>query len=146
MQNIMMILAGILLVAGCGPHQVDIAPVQVEPIQLTLDINVKVQQEQIEEAAAELSPVIGKTAPDFTLPDQNKIPFTLSDMKGKWVVIYFYPKNGTPGCTLEAKHFSSLAEQFKGLNTMVVGISDDSSENLMGESKKDALRVNLIKN
>ncbi|MGH9552697.1 MAG: peroxiredoxin, partial [Terriglobales bacterium] len=50
-------------------------------------------------------PAVGTTAPDFTLPSQDGTPVTLADFRGKWVVLYFYPKDGTPGCTIEAHNF-----------------------------------------
>ena len=111
---------------GCGPHKVEVQPIKVEPVELTLDINVKVQQDQIEQAASALTPVIGKPAPDFTLIDQNNQPVTLSDYRGTWIVLYFYPKDDTPGCTIEAKDFSTLLPQFEQLNARIFGVSQDS--------------------
>ena len=114
------------LFLGCGPHQVEVQPIKVEPVELTLDINIRVQQDQIERAASELSPVLGQPAPDFTLVDQDGQPVTLSTFRGKWVVLYFYPKDGTPGCTLEARDFTSLLPQFEQLKTRIFGVSEDS--------------------
>jgi peroxiredoxin Q/BCP len=112
--------------AGC--FNMKMQPIKVEPVHMTLDINVKLQQQEIENAAAETSPVVGKPAPDFTIPDQNQKPVTLSSMRGRWVVLYFYPKDGTTGCTIEAKEFTELLPRFHELNAEVLGISEDSAQ------------------
>lgn len=68
---------------------------------------------------------VGDKVPDFTLlSDQNK-EINVKDLKGKNIVIYFYPKDDTPGCTVEAKDFSCLLDEFEKLNTVVIGISKD---------------------
>jgi peroxiredoxin Q/BCP len=68
----------------------------------------------------------GLKAPDFTLPDQFGKNHTLSDYHGKWVVLYFYPKDMTPGCTTEACQFRDEFPNFENLNTVILGISKDS--------------------
>ena len=65
-------------------------------------------------------------APDFDLMDQNNEFHTLADYSGKWVAIYFYPRDNSPGCTTEAKNFRDNIDKFKSLNAEVVGISPDS--------------------
>lgn len=65
-------------------------------------------------------------APIFTLPDQNGNMHSLSDYAGKWLVLYFYPKDGTPGCTLEACAFRDASIDFKNIGAEIVGISKDS--------------------
>ena len=129
---------------GCGTHKVAVQPIKVEPIELTLDINVRVQQDQIEKAASELSPVIGKSAPDFTLVDQNSQPVTLSKHRGKWVVLYFYPKDNTPGCTLEAKDFTALLPKFRQMNTQLFGVSEDSPKSHCDFIDKHGLELRLL--
>ncbi len=69
--------------------------------------------------------VEGRPAPDFTLPDQNGNPVSLSDFKGEQVFVYFYPKDNTPGCTKQAIGFTELYDEFRGLNTQILGISPD---------------------
>lgn len=69
----------------------------------------------------------GTVAPDFTLPDQNGNDFTLSAHRGEIVVLYFYPRDNTPGCTREACSFNDELDQFRGLNATVVGVSADSA-------------------
>ena len=68
----------------------------------------------------------GTPAPDFTLPDKDGNPVSLSDFRGKKVVLYFYPKDNTPGCTRQACAFAARYEGFKAKNVAVIGISKDS--------------------
>ena len=68
----------------------------------------------------------GMKAPDFSLPDKNGHTVSLSDFLGKKVVLYFYPKDNTPGCTRQACAFAASYEQFKAQNIVVIGISKDS--------------------
>ena len=70
---------------------------------------------------------IGDAAPDFTLPDQNGDPISLASLRGKKVVLYFYPKDDTPGCTKEACNFRDRWEQLKANNITVLGISKDGA-------------------
>lgn len=72
--------------------------------------------------------LVGVAAPEFALPDQHNEVRTLNDFRGKWLVLYFYPKDNTPGCTTEAKNFSRDYEQFKAANAEIVGISLDDVE------------------
>ena len=69
---------------------------------------------------------VGEKAPEFTLPDRNGQPVRLSDFAGKRVVLYFYPRDNTPGCTRQACAFARLYEEFQALNAVVVGVSKDS--------------------
>ena len=69
----------------------------------------------------------GTPAPDFTLPDQSGNPVRLSDFRGKTVVLYFYPKDNTPGCTRQACAFAAVYEAFRSRNAVVIGVSKDSA-------------------
>ena len=69
---------------------------------------------------------IGQKAPNFTLPNKDGQMVSLSDFSGKKVVLYFYPKDNTPGCTRQACAFASLYDGFKSKNIQVIGISKDS--------------------
>ena len=69
---------------------------------------------------------IGTKAPIFTLPDQNGNPVTLADFMGKKVILYFYPKDNTPGCSRQACAFAAAYEGFKSKDIVVIGISKDS--------------------
>lgn len=73
-------------------------------------------------------PALGAPAPAFRLPDQNGKPVSLADQRGKWVVLYFYAKDNTPGCTTEASEFRDTAAAFKDLNAVILGISVDGVE------------------
>jgi peroxiredoxin Q/BCP len=75
--------------------------------------------------AAEGPPAVGDTAPTFTLPDQTGKPVSLADFRGKWVVLYFYPKDGTPGCTTEACEFRDNVFAFRKEGATILGISVD---------------------
>ena len=68
----------------------------------------------------------GIKAPNFTLPDKDGNPISLSDFLGKKVVLYFYPKDNTPGCTRQACAFAAAYEDFKTLDAVVIGVSKDS--------------------
>ena len=70
---------------------------------------------------------IGSQAPDFTLPDQDELPVSLSSFRGQKVVIYFYPKDDTPGCTKEACNFRDLWTDFSSSKIKILGISKDGS-------------------
>ncbi|MBN2379872.1 thioredoxin-dependent thiol peroxidase [candidate division WOR-3 bacterium] len=87
---------------------------------------------------------IGKKAPDFTLKDESGEEVKLSDMKGKWVVLYFYPKDNTPGCTTEALQFTEHAADFAKMNARVLGISADSCESHQRFMVKHDLKVKLL--
>ena len=79
-----------------------------------------------EEAASKRSQVVGHKAPDFTLKDQNNKDVRLADLRGQWVVLYFYPADDTPGCTCQATEFTQLLSRFRQMNARVYGISADS--------------------
>lgn len=71
-------------------------------------------------------PAAGATAPEFTLADQNGDMHALSDFRGKWVLLYFYPKDSTPGCTIEACTIRDQFQDFKKIDAVVLGVSTDS--------------------
>ena len=81
----------------------------------------------------------GNTAPDFTLSDKEGREVSLSDFKGKRVVLYFYPKDNTPGCTRQACAFAGAYARFKALDVEVIGISRDGTES----HRKFAEKYNL---
>lgn len=69
---------------------------------------------------------VGQTAPDFTLPASNGDSVSLADYRGKYVVLYFYPKDMTPGCTTQACDFRDQYEKFSELDAVILGVSPDS--------------------
>jgi peroxiredoxin Q/BCP len=87
---------------------------------------------------------IGEIAPEFTLWDEDKKEHTLSDYRGQWVLIYFYPKDNTPGCTVEALMFRDLYDEFKKLDVKVFGISKDTAPSHKRFIEKYALPFTLL--
>src|SRR6204780_400288 len=73
------------------------------------------------------TPSLGTIALDFTLPSQEGTPVHLQDYRGKWVVLYFYPKDQTAGCTREAHNFQRDLEKYEALNAVVLGVSLDTT-------------------
>ncbi len=85
-----------------------------------------------------------QSAPVFRSFNQNNQLVSLADYSGKNVVLYFYPKDDTPGCTIEANDFTALAEEFAKLNTVVVGVSKDSCQSHVDFINKFGLKVDLL--
>lgn len=73
-------------------------------------------------------PQIGQKAPDFSTPDQNGNLVSLAELNNQWIVIYFYPKDNTPGCTTEAQDFTNLNQEFSQLDAKILGVSPDSGK------------------
>lgn len=86
----------------------------------------------------------GSPALDFTLPDADMELLKLSKLRGKVVVLYFYPKDDTPGCTVEAIEFSDLEDEFARQDAVVIGISRDDCISHAGFRDKHGLTVNLL--
>lgn len=95
-------------------------------------------------AVAAGAPAAGAKAPDFTLPAQDGKPVSLNDYKGKWVVLYFYPKDFTGGCTLEARGFQKNLRRFAEAKTTVLGVSVDSAESHKDFCAKEGLNFKLL--
>lgn len=89
-------------------------------------------------------PVTGARAVDVTAPDQNGRVFSPDDYRGKWLVLYFYPRDGTGGCTREAREFSGLKERFERLGAVVAGVSRDSVESHKRFEQEQGLSVTLL--
>ena len=86
----------------------------------------------------------GAIAPDFTLPNQDGVPVSLQDFRGKQVVLYFYPKDNTPGCTRQACAFAGAYGEFAALDAVVIGISKDSSASHQRFAEKYSLPFLLL--
>lgn len=86
----------------------------------------------------------GTKAPDFTLPDQNGEMHSLSDYAGKKVILYFYPKDNTPGCTRQACGFSQLRPQFEEKGAVILGVSRDSVASHKRFEEKQGLTFTLL--
>lgn len=87
---------------------------------------------------------VGTKAPEFTLPDKNGNSISLTDFAGKKVVLYFYPKDNTPGCTRQACAFAGVYEKFKKINTVVIGVSKDSVASHQKFAEKHSLPFILL--
>ena len=81
----------------------------------------------------------GKTAPAFCLPDAQGTQVCLEQFRNRWIVLYFYPRDNTPGCTLEAMQFNAALEKFSELGAQVIGVSTDSEDS----HQKFAAKLNL---
>jgi peroxiredoxin Q/BCP len=89
-------------------------------------------------------PKEGRSAPDFTLPDQAGKPHALTDYAGQWMVLYFYPKDDTPGCTREACSFRDDLHQLEKLGARVVGVSVDDTDSHAQFARKYHLPFPLL--
>jgi thioredoxin-dependent peroxiredoxin len=93
---------------------------------------------------AEKAPPVGSTAPDFTLDAQDGKPVSLSAFRGQWVVLYFYPKDFTSGCTLEAHNFQRDLRKFEQQNAVILGVSVQNSESHKEFCAKEGLNFKLL--
>ena len=87
---------------------------------------------------------LGDKAPNFSLNDQNSLSHQLSDYKGKWVILYFYPKDDTPGCTTQACDFRDAVKRIIASKSIVFGLSLDSVESHKKFSEKNSLPFSLL--
>lgn len=87
---------------------------------------------------------VGTKAPEFTLPDKDGNPVSLTDFAGKKVVLYFYPKDNTPGCTRQACAFAGAYEEFEKINVVVIGVSKDSAASHQKFAEKHGLPFILL--
>ncbi|MEO6804780.1 MAG: peroxiredoxin [Edaphobacter sp.] len=87
---------------------------------------------------------VGATAPNFTLPSQEDKLISLSEFKGKWVVLYFYPKDQTQGCTIEAHNFQRDLDKYHALNAVVLGVSLDTVESHKEWCAKDTFNFKML--
>ena len=95
-------------------------------------------------AADQALPTVGQVAPGFTLPSQDGSQISLDSFRGKWVVLYFYPKDQSTGCTLEAHNFQRDLEKYEASNAVVLGVSLDTVESHKAFCTKDSLSFKLL--
>ena len=95
-------------------------------------------------ASAADMPPIGAAAPAFTLPSQDGSPVSLDSFKGKWVVLYFYPKDQTSGCSLEAHNFQKDLPKYQALNAVVLGVSLDTVDSHRQWCTKDSFTFKML--
>ena len=87
---------------------------------------------------------IGDTIPAFCLPNQDEEEICFRDIKGRWAVIYFYPKDNTPGCTTEACDFTAALPDFTGMEAIILGVSPDSPKKHRNFIEKKELKITLL--
>jgi peroxiredoxin Q/BCP len=90
------------------------------------------------------APSVGSAAPEFTLNSQEGTPVSLKDYRGKWVVLYFYPKDFTTGCTIEAHNFQRDQALYQQKNAVVLGVSVDSADSHKQFCAKEGLNFKLL--
>lgn len=89
-------------------------------------------------------PEVGSTAPDFKLMTNEGKEASLADFKGKWVILYFYPKDFTSGCTLEARNFQRDIAKYEKMNAVILGVSVDTAESHKNFCAKEGLNFKLL--
>ena len=87
---------------------------------------------------------VGDAVPDFCLPNQDEEEICFRDIKGTWIVLYFYPKDNTPGCTTQACDFTEAEADFRDLDAMILGVSPDSSKKHRSFIEKKDLTITLL--
>ncbi|MDD5717514.1 MAG: thioredoxin-dependent thiol peroxidase [Sulfuricurvum sp.] len=87
---------------------------------------------------------VGSTAPDFCLSNQDDVEICSRDLRGKWIVLYFYPKDSTPGCTTEACEFSAAMDDYDDLGAIILGVSADSTASHRKFIEKQSLDITLL--
>jgi peroxiredoxin Q/BCP len=92
----------------------------------------------------ETQPAAGKPAPDFSLTTGDGSQVSLKDYRGKWVVLYFYPKDFTSGCTMEAKNFQRDLTKYEPLNAVILGVSVDTAQSHKDFCAKEGLNFKLL--
>lgn len=95
-------------------------------------------------AASSDAPAVGSPAPEFKLATNEGTEASLSEFRGKWVVLYFYPKDFTSGCTLQAKNFQRDLEKYEQLNAVILGVSVDTAESHKEFCAKEGLTFKLL--
>jgi len=94
--------------------------------------------------AGDKTPAVGSSAPDFTLNSQDGKPVSLHDYKGKWVVLYFYPKDMTSGCTIEAHNFQRDLAKYEAKNAVILGVSMQNEKSHQEFCAKESLTFKLL--
>jgi peroxiredoxin Q/BCP len=94
--------------------------------------------------AGDKAPAVGTEAPDFTLNSQDGKPISLHDFRGKWVVLYFYPKDMTSGCTIEAHNFQRDMAKYEAKNAVIIGVSVQDEKSHQEFCAKEGLNFKLL--
>jgi thioredoxin-dependent peroxiredoxin len=94
--------------------------------------------------AAGDAPAVGSMAPEFALTTNEGKPASLKDFRGQWVVLYFYPKDFTSGCTIEARNFQRDLDKYKAINAVILGVSVDTADSHKEFCAKEGLNFKLL--
>jgi thioredoxin-dependent peroxiredoxin len=116
----------------------------INPKKITVQINLLIMSLLATSWITANEPAMSILAPDFSLHDQHQQQHKLSDYRGQWLVLYFYPRDNTPGCTVEAGAFNSNLDKLKQFNTKVFGISVDDVESHKSFAKDNKLNFSLL--
>lgn len=87
---------------------------------------------------------VGMKAPEFRIPNQDEVEICLRDLIGKWIVLYFYPRDNTPGCTTQACDFTAELPNFEDLDAVILGVSPDSPKKHRNFIEKKELEITLL--
>jgi peroxiredoxin Q/BCP len=98
----------------------------------------------VDAAETQTQPEVGKPAPDFSLATGDGSQISLKDYRGKWVVLYFYPKDFTSGCTMEARNFQRDLTKYEGAGAVVLGVSVDTAQSHKDFCAKEGLNFKLL--
>lgn len=113
----------------------------IRTLSITAPLAIALMAPALQAAAI---PAEGTVAPDFTLSSQEGKPVSLKDFRGKWVVLYFYPKDMTPGCTIEAHNFQADQDKFTARKAAIVGVSVDTVDSHVQFCTKENLTFKLL--
>jgi len=141
-QIILIALMGLYLTA-CAPKQTW-SSTAIKQSWKPGDKIVDPQPTDMEAAAAQRSTATGKIAPPFILLDEVGNQVELAKLRGQWVVLYFYPKDDTPGCVCQATEFTGLLTHFREMKTKVIGVSPDTVKNHQFFREKYSLGITLL--
>ena len=144
---LLLLCASVICFAGSEPQQpADASKTPADATKPATDAaktSASMGGPQIKPAELE-QPAVGTKAPEFSLPSQEGKPVSLDQFHGKWVVLYFYPKDFTSGCTVEAHNFQRDLEKYKQKDAVIVGVSVDTVDSHKGFCTKEGLGFKLL--
>jgi peroxiredoxin Q/BCP len=132
------------LAAGCESTASAPPPSSAPPATQPAGTFAQPSPAEVEQAAMRSSKAVGRPAPPFALQSADDQTVRLADLRGKWVVLYFYPADDTPGCTCQATEFTQLLTDFRDVNAAVVGISTDRPADHRHFREKYAIGLTLL--
>lgn len=112
-------------------------------VQFGIAVAMLISSSVYVETSADL-PEVGKPAPEFSLKSNENVEVSLKDLRGKWVVLYFYPKDFTSGCTIQAHNFQRDLKSYEKIGAVIIGVSVDSAETHKAFCAKEGLSFKLL--